>query len=303
MNEAKQIESIIALAQKIKQLKQETSDEIKKIKETLAILSEKLSEIKVDEKLLEINEKLNEKIKESQNNFEKRLGELQKDIVVLSNLRNDLEILQNKILTLEDEIKIDNERLQATLERTEELNEIITQIEKEFQRIKAVINRINQKVLTAVWGFTLLINGVEKGSYSRFNLIAGDNITFDISENRQEGRINLKINSTGGVTSNEFVPYTGATRDVDLGDYYLYTPMLFLKNLGSVAFMDMYGGEVGELSMQPSPPVIMFYNAINDVQVNFDMSQLTTDRTLIIPDTSGTIATKEDAIIYAIVFG
>jgi hypothetical protein len=197
MNEAKQIESIIILAQKIKQLKQETLEEIQKIKETIALISQKLGEVKVDEKLLEVNKKLNERIEESQIKFENKISEIKENLTALSNLRNDLEEIQNKILTLEDKVNIESQDLEGVQEKITDLEEMIAEIEKELTRIKAVTGRLNQRVLTAVGGFTLLINGIEKGSYSRLNIIEGANINFDFSENRQEGRANLTINATG----------------------------------------------------------------------------------------------------------
>jgi hypothetical protein len=211
MNEAKQVESIIALAQKIKQLKKETLEEIQKIKETVALISQKLSEIKIDEKLLEVNKKLNEKIEESQSKFENKILEVQENLTALSNLKNDLERLQNEILSLEDKVNTDSQDLEEAQEKIANLEEIIAEIEKELRRIKAVVSRINQKVLTAVWGFTLLINGIEKGSYSRINLIEGNNITFDFSENKQEGRVNLTINSTGGGSGGGATTFLGLT--------------------------------------------------------------------------------------------
>jgi len=104
------------------------------------------------------------------------------------------------------------------------------------------------------------------------------------------------------------VPYVGATKDVDLGTNNLYTNnlytknnlygmMLYLVNLGSVAFMDVYNNEVGEITMSP-PYTIIFYNNLNNIQVNFDMGQLTTDQTFTIPDQSGTLALAENVVPY-----
>ena len=201
MSEAKQIASLVLLVQKVKQLKNETFDEIQKIKEAVALISQKLGEIKVDEKLLEVNKKLNERIEEKRLEFENKIAEVKENLTSLSNLRNDFEKIQNQLLSLENKVNTESQDLESVQEKIEDLEKTISEIDKELARIKAVASRLNQRVLAAVGGFTLLINGTEKGMFSRINFIEGTNISFESTENRAEGRINIRINSQKEDTS------------------------------------------------------------------------------------------------------
>ena len=99
---------------------------------------------------------------------------------------------------MENKVNTESQDLESVQEKIEDLEKTISEIDKELARIKAVASRLNQRVLAAVGGFTLLINGTEKGSYSRLNFIEGTNISLVLTENREEGRVNIRINSQGG---------------------------------------------------------------------------------------------------------
>jgi tellurite resistance-related uncharacterized protein len=49
-------------------------------------------------------------------------------------------------------------------------------------------------------GIEVLLDNQKKGVYSKLNLLQGNNLTIEFSENKQEGRANVKINSKDPIT-------------------------------------------------------------------------------------------------------
>jgi hypothetical protein len=96
---------------------------------------------------------------------------------------------------------------------------------KELERIKEKINKYDKELSffregllkspgiigPSASGVEVLLNDQKKGVYSKLNFVGGTNITFDFSENKQEGRANITINSNasgGGGGANTFLQLT-----------------------------------------------------------------------------------------------
>ncbi|MFZ8805830.1 MAG: hypothetical protein ACO2PO_23030 [Candidatus Calescibacterium sp.] len=139
-------------------------------------------------------------------------------------LRTSLDKLRNKIdkdlLVIIDELRKEIEGVKFVSERDRELGqrvrvtlaEIIKDIKKDLENLKNEVKKYAEELRftkegllkspgiigPSASGIEVLLNNLKKGVYSQLNLVAGNNVVFDVSENRQEGRINLTIHSTGG---------------------------------------------------------------------------------------------------------
>ena len=140
------------------------------------------------------------------------------------NLRTSLEKLRNKIekdlLIIIDELRQEIEGVKFVSEKDRELGqrvritlaEIIKNIKKDLESLKNEVKKYAEELRftkegllkspgiigPSASGIEVLLNNLKKGVYSQLNLIAGNNVVFDVFENKQEGRINIRINSQGG---------------------------------------------------------------------------------------------------------
>jgi len=244
------------------------------------------------------------------------------------NIETSLINLEGKIANIVDGLKKEIEEIKFIEGKDKELghkiqkslSEVINGIKEELKNLKEELKKYAEELKftkegllkspgiigPSASGIEVQLDGVKQGVYSKLNFIEGSSITITKSEVKPEGKVNLTFNSTGGGGGGgdgSFVPYVGATQDVDLGTHNLYAMMLYLRNLSSVAFLDTEGQEVGEISMQPSPPTITFYSSTQDAQANFDMSQLTTSQTFTLPNQSGTLALAENTIAFSVALG
>ena len=127
------------------------------------------------------------------------------------------------------------------------------------------------------------------GGYGRVirELRAGTNVTIDNSS--LEYPI---INATGGGGGGGGVPYVGATADVDLGDFNLFT-----NNLTSKGVL-ILGDLVDSVRINRVGPNIYCFDGINtgvlSPSANLDFSNVTLARTYNFPNKSGTFALLDD---------
>lgn len=103
--------------------------------------------------------------------------------------------------------------MKEILEELQKIKEKISKYEKEIEFFREGILKSPGIIGPSASGIEVLLNNTKKGVYSKINLIEGTNITFDFSENKQEGRANLTINLVGGGGGGE-----GATTFLQLTD-------------------------------------------------------------------------------------
>jgi len=245
----------------------EILEKIKKLKDSFDYLEENIPErfkkdlIKlknlvskdIENKTKNILNILNKEISKTQNNFLEFLNQLKnqnfeeissiksrlnsfeyiKEDLVL--IKNNFKKLNNKFSEILEELeeKANKEELEEKVDK-EELENKIKEIEKELEKINNRLSYISKKApLVASAGFYLLLENIEKGRYSKLNFLQGNNITISFSENKEDGRVNLIIDTNNSSLSNTFVPYTGAVQDVNLGNNKLIvdTNTLYVDNV------------------------------------------------------------------------
>lgn len=95
-----------------------------------------------------------------------------------------------------------------------------------------------------------------------------------------------------------YVPYTGATTDVDLGVHTLTSSWVYL---GSDVEL---GYSIGDNSFQLTNATSYLFNfATQDADIYFDMQNINATQTFAYPNKSGNIALTSDAVAYAIALG
>jgi hypothetical protein len=109
----------------------------------------------------------------------------------------DKKIFENeKILSTTKEFL--NNSLKEFLKELEKIKEKINKYEKETSLLREGLLKSPGIIGPSASGIEVLLNNQKKGVYSKLNLIEGTNISLVFSENRQEGRANITINSAGG---------------------------------------------------------------------------------------------------------
>ena len=109
--------------------------------------------------------------------------------------------------------------------------------------------------------------------------------------------ISGNLNVAGDITSNNLVPYTGATQDVDLGTHTLTSSLLNLYNVPSIGSIDFYSDAgstiIGSIWLE-SMGQYFFYVPDNGVQGILNFSGLdTSNKTFTFPNQSGTLGLIE----------
>jgi cell fate (sporulation/competence/biofilm development) regulator YmcA (YheA/YmcA/DUF963 family) len=153
-------------------------------------------------------------ISQDRNTFKTSIFDLQNSLTKLEskikeNLLNIVNDLKNEIDAVKFVSKEDKELGQKT-QRT--LSEIIKEIKEDLENLKDEVKKYVEELRftkagllkspgiigPSASGIEILLNNLKKGVYSKLNFIQGTNVTFNFSENKQEGRANLTINSAGG---------------------------------------------------------------------------------------------------------
>jgi hypothetical protein len=193
---------------------------LSKIVEKIKKLQEQVKDISDIEKNLSFKNVVN-----SLEEFRKNIDVLK--IVIDEELRTKTLKFENSLANLEgnisdtiNKLKKEIEEIKFIWEKDEELgykiqkslSEVIKEIKEELDNLKETLRKYAEELKftkegllkspgiigPSASGIEVLLNNQKKGVYSKLNFIEGANITFEISENKQEGRANIKINSTGG---------------------------------------------------------------------------------------------------------
>jgi DNA mismatch repair ATPase MutS len=177
------------LADKIRSIEEKISrlekiEELPKFKEVLSelkILSQDISNLKL------LNEKERENLTTQILNVQKILSEFDKKI-----FENEKSSSATK--------EFFNNSLKEVLKELEKIKEKINKYEKEISLFREGLLKSPGIIGPSASGIEVFINNTKKNVYSKLNFIEGNNITFEFSENKQEGRANIKINSSGSTT-------------------------------------------------------------------------------------------------------
>jgi hypothetical protein len=193
---------------------------LSKIVEKIKKLQEQIKDISDIEKNLSFKNVVN-----SLEEFRKNIDVLK--IVIDEELRTKTLKFENSLANLEgnisdtiNKLKKEIEEIKFIWEKDKELgykiqkslSEVIKEIKEELDNLKETLRKYAEELKftkegllkspgiigPSASGVEVLLNNQKKGVYSKLNFIEGANITFEISENKQEGRANIKINSTGG---------------------------------------------------------------------------------------------------------
>jgi len=132
--------------------------------------------------------------KENKENLLTQIASIQK---TLSEFDNRVHRSEREALDIKDFFE---SSLKEILEELEKIKEKINKYEKEIEFFREGILKSPGIIGPSASGIEVLLDNTKKGVYSKLNFLQGDNITFDFSENKQEGRANVKINSKGQTT-------------------------------------------------------------------------------------------------------
>jgi hypothetical protein len=200
---------------------------------------------KIVEKIKKLQEQLND-VADLEKNISFKgvvnsLEEFRKNIDALKNVideelriktlefENSLKNLEKRIFNNFAEFKKEIEELKFVWEQDKELghkiqksiSEVIKEIKEELVDLKERLRKYAEEVRFTKEGFLkspgiigpsasgveVLLNNSKRGVYPKLNFVEGNNITLEFSENKQEGRINIKINSQGGGSTTDAIIY------------------------------------------------------------------------------------------------
>jgi len=202
---------------------------LSKIVEKIKRLQEQLKDVSDLEKNISFKNVVN-----SLEEFRKNIDVLK--IVIDEELRtktlkveNSLENLERKIFDNITGLKKEVEEIKFIWEKDKELgykiqksiSEVIKEIKEELDSLKEKLKSYAEELKftkegllkspgiigPSASGIEVLLNNTKRGVYSKLNFIEGTNVTLNFSENKQEGRANLTINSTGGGSSTDAIIY------------------------------------------------------------------------------------------------
>ncbi len=208
---------------------------LSKIVEKIKKLQEQLKDVSDIEKNLSFKNVVN-----SLEEFRKNIDVLK--IVIDEELRtktlkveHSLENLEKKIFDNITGLKKEVEEIKFVWEKDKELgykiqksiSEVIKEIKEELDNLKEKLKSYAEELKftkegllkspgiigPSASGIEVLLNNQKKGVYSKLNFIEGTNITFDFSENKPEGKVNLTFNSTGG-GNDGVISLNGLTGDI-----------------------------------------------------------------------------------------
>ena len=100
----------------------------------------------------------------------------------------------------------------------EEIRKELEKYEKELRFTKQGLLRSSGIIGPSASGVEVQLEGVKQGVFSKLNFVQGNNISITQSQVSPEGKINLTLDTNNSSLTNTFVPYTGATQDLNLGN-------------------------------------------------------------------------------------
>jgi hypothetical protein len=116
----------------------------------------------------------------------------------------------------------------------------------------------------------------------------------DMEGNLVATSVSITGGTIEGVDITDYVPYTGATTDLDMGDHNISTTLLILPDSGAIIFDEM-------MAMASPSDKQLAISGSNEIYAILDTSLLTVDRTFTFPDASGIFCLEELALAYATV--